>query len=687
MDQNKRFCDELPEIIFECPQLDPEKGMAYCGDADDYIYALDTFEMSIDTKAEQLESCLAQEDIETYTLNVHSLKSTSSAIGATALSERARALEMAGKEGNMEIIRRDTPALLESYRALKPFLRRIVDRYEGKEEHAAAPLAVVEEERSRMLARALAEAERANMAKTAFLSNMSHEIRTPMNAIIGLDNIALRKEGLDEETREILTKIGASAKHLLSLINDILDISRIESGHARVKSEEFAFGSMIEQVNTMVESQCDDKGLEYVCCIRGSMDDYYVGDDMKLRQVIINILGNAVKYTPAPGRVTFNVEEIGRNEGKALVRFTVRDTGIGMDPEYLPKLFDPFSQEKEGSSNSYGSTGLGMTITKNIIGMMGGQIGVQSEKGKGTEFVITIPLGISDRTVEGVCFDPEGVRILVVDDDATACEHARMVLKRIGVIAETAESGREALTLLEKQRSLRQPYRIVLTDWRMPEMDGIELAREIRDRYGEEELTIILTTYNWDGIMEKALDAGVDAFLAKPLFAGSIRQELGDIMTKTGEHHRCKTRKASLEGRRILLAEDMEINAQIMKQILHMKGIEADLASNGKEAVALYEKNAAGTYDAILMDIRMPGMGGLEATGRIRAMERRDAKTIPIIALTANAFDDDVRQSLDAGMDAHLSKPVEPDALFMLLEKLIRDDRQEDTDETHTAGR
>ncbi|SEL37154.1 PAS domain S-box-containing protein [Butyrivibrio sp. ob235] len=664
---------KLPKIAFDYPELDPAKGIEYCGDAEDYIYALETYEMSVDAKAEQIENNLKDNDMDAYVLNVHSLKSTSSAIGAVSMFEKAKALEMAGKDKDFATIQRDTPFLIKEYKELKAIIHRIIQNYEANDETAAKPLDVVEEARSQMLAKALEEAEHANMAKTAFLSNMSHEIRTPMNAIIGLDNIALKNPDIDSETRDILVKIGASAKHLLSLINDILDISRVESGKAKLKNEEFSFGNMLEQINTMTESQCKDKGLVFDCLVKGHMDDFYVGDEMKMKQVVINVLGNAVKYTPAPGKVTFTVEETERTDERAVVRFVIKDTGVGMDADYIPKIFEPFSQEKEGTSNQYGSTGLGMAITKNIVDMMCGQIGVQSEKGKGSEFTITIPLGISKKEIGEAGFDPTTLTTLIVDDDATACEHAKMVLARIGIEADYVLSGKEALTAMEKKESLKSPYKLVLVDWRMPQMDGVELTRAIRKRYGDDDITVILTTYNWDDIMEEALDAGVDAFMAKPLFAGSIQQELKKIVEGSREKSRGDAHKASLTGRKILLAEDMNINAQIMKQILKMKEISADVATNGEEAVKLFEGSDVSHYDAILMDIRMPVMNGLEATKAIRALGREDAAKIPIIALTANAFDEDVQLSLDAGMNAHLSKPIEPDALFGTLEKLITD--------------
>ncbi|MBQ9210561.1 MAG: response regulator [Clostridia bacterium] len=388
---------------------------------------------------------------------------------------------------------------------------------------------------------ALEAATQANVAKTAFLSSMSHEIRTPMNAIIGLDNIALAEPGLTDTARDHLEKIGASARHLLGLINDILDMSRIESGRMALKNEEFRFADMLAEINTMMGSQCREKGLIYEHEALGAIDDYYIGDVMKIKQVLINILGNAVKFTPVGGKVTFRAEKTGAQRGQADFRFTVQDTGIGMEAEYLPRIFDPFSQERESMGNRYGSTGLGLAITKSIVEIMNGTIQVQSRKGEGSQFTVTIALTESDRPKEA---PPE---------EATA-----------------------------------------------------------------------------------------------------------------------ETPEADLSGRRILLAEDIFINAEIMKQLLSMREAQVDHAENGKIALEMFENSPEGTYDAVLMDIRMPEMDGIEATRAIRALPRGDAREIPIIALTANAFDEDVQQTLRAGMDAHLSKPVEPDQVYDTLSRLIR---------------
>ena len=398
------------------------------------------------------------------------------------------------------------------------------------------------------LAEALTVAEDASRAKTAFLSNMSHEIRTPMNAIIGLDTLALHDAGLSEQTRDYLEKIGASARHLLGLINDILDMSRIESGRVILHKEEFSLGAVLEEINTMVMSQCSDKGLHYECRVLSEMDDWYVGDATKLKEVLINILSNAIKFTEAPGSVTMTVRRTAQFEDQSTLCFRVQDTGIGMDQDFLPKIFDPFSQEDGSTKNKYGSTGLGMAITKNIVEMMNGTISVESEKGVGTAFTVFVTLKNS--------------------------EHEEA--------APAAAPGQETASA-----------------------------------------------------------------------SGGDEQ------------------RPTLAGRRILLAEDIEINAEIMMDVLSMEEIEADHAENGRVAVEMFSASTPGSYSAILMDIRMPEMDGLEAAAAIRALDRPDAKKIPIIALTANAFDEDVQRSLQAGMNAHLSKPVEPDHLYRTLEDLI----------------
>ena len=527
--------------------------------------------------------------------------------------------------------------------------------------------------KNRALKEALAAAEQASKAKTAFLSNMSHEIRTPMNAIIGLNNIAMNDPTASDRVREYLTKIGASAQHLLGIINDILDMSRIESGRMVIKHGEFSFAKALEQVNTIIGGQCRDKGLHYECRTTGKIDDYYVGDGMKLRQVMINILGNAVKFTPEGGSVTFLIEEGPRFDRNATLKFIVQDTGIGMSREYLPKIFDAFSQEDSSSTNKYGSTGLGMPITRSIVELMNGHIEVESEKGVGTTFTVTVTLGESNRRsgrLDEDGFKPDELSVLVIDDDPIALEHAQIVLGQVGVSCETVSSGAEALDLIRLRHARRESYNLVLVDWRMPEMDGVETSRHIREIVGNETPIIILTSFNWDDIADEARAAGVDTFVPKPLFAGNVLDEFREAFKRKNEA--LAVNRASLEGRHVLLAEDVAVNAEIMVMVLSMREIDVDVAENGRIAVERFASHPEGYYDAVLMDMRMPEMDGLEATKHIRAMDRADAKRVPIIALTANAFDEDVQRSLQAGLNAHLSKPVEPKALFDTLESLIQ---------------
>ncbi len=563
-------------------------------------------------------------------------------------------------------------------------VRRAEDRDDGTVHAVGLGLTVIDAEmretlaRNEALAEALVMADEANMAKTTFLSNMSHEIRTPMNAIIGLNTLALQDETLTDQTREYLTKMGASARHLLGLINDILDMSRIESGRIVLQREEFSLSVMLEQINTMVTSQCDDKGLTYECHILSKVDDFYIGDDMKLKEVLINILSNAIKFTDAPGNVNLSVERTAQFEGQSTLRFTISDTGIGMDEDFIPKIFDSFSQEDGTRKSKYGSTGLGMAITKNIVEMMNGTINVESQKGVGTTFVVAVTLldCEGNRLAHEDFIELSNLHVLVVDDDKITAEHTRMILDEVGVRTDTCANGEDALHMMELQHLKQSPYNLVLMDREMPGISGLESTRLLREHYGKEATVVILTAFTWDDIYEEALEAGIDGFLAKPIFASNLIEELVRITHHGKSALFQEKQQASLAGRRILLAEDMEINAEILMDLLEIEEIEADHAINGKVAVDMFDESAPGTYDAILMDVRMPVMDGLEAASAIRALERPDAQTIPIIALTANAFDEDVQQSLQAGMNAHLTKPIESEHLLQTLGELIYEAEQ-----------
>ena len=528
-------------------------------------------------------------------------------------------------------------------------------------------------ESQKNLRQALAASEQASRAKTSFLSSMSHEIRTPMNAIIGLDRIARKDPGLSPQVREYLEKIDGSAQHLLGLINGVLDVSRIESGRMTLSGEEFSFSEMLEQVNTIIGAQCQEKGLQYDCVMLNQTGEYFVGDEMKLKQVLINILGNAVKFTDAPGQVTFTIEQTAVFENQATLRFVVKDTGIGIDREYLPRIFDAFTQEDGAATNRYGGTGLGLTITKNIVELMNGTISVESTKGAGSTFTVQITLQRSGKKEPPVVeLNPAAYRVLIIDDDPVACEHARLVMDEVGITADFCLNGEDAVRQIGLRRAKQEPYNLILVDWKMPGMDGLTLTREIRKLYHGDAAVVILTAYNWEDIADEALAAGVDSFLSKPLFPATVVQQFAKVMQSRlagqGEVHR-----AELKGRHILMAEDMFINAEILQELLSMEEMESEHAENGQLAVEMFAASELGHFDAVLMDIRMPVMDGLDAARAIRALDRPDAKTVPIIALTANAFDEDVQRSLQAGMNAHLTKPVEPERLFDTLERLIPD--------------
>ena len=530
------------------------------------------------------------------------------------------------------------------------------------------------EEQSEALSVALKQAEEANKAKTVFLSNMSHEIRTPMNAIIGLNNIALNEQELSDKTKNYLNQIGTSADHLLNLINDILDMSRIESGHMTIKNEEFSFSKLIETINTMFSGQCQERNINYACHINSEVDDYYIGDNMKLRQVFINIIGNAVKFTGENGSIDFDIERKAHFDGKSTIEFKVKDTGIGISKEFLPHLFEPFAQEDTSNTSKYGSSGLGLAITKNIVEMMNGNIEVESEKGKGSTFTVTITL--DDVTNKKDAFNEEidlnKISALIVDDDEIACQNGKLVLGTSGIKSDLASSGKQAIEMVRKAHEENNPYNLILIDWQMPEMDGVETSKKIREIVGNESAIIILTAYKWDDVLEDALNSGVDSFVSKPLFVGNVIDEFKSVVRKRREILTDEI-KVDLNGRRVLIAEDIQINAEIIEMLLKSKGIESEIAENGKIAVEMFENNPVNYYDAILMDVRMPEMDGLTATKVIRNMGKEDSLSIPIIALTANAFDEDVQRSLQAGMDAHLSKPVQPEFLFKTLQEYIKD--------------
>lgn len=521
---------------------------------------------------------------------------------------------------------------------------------------------------------ALDMARQASIAKSEFLSRMSHEIRTPMNAIIGLDTIALQDKGISLVTEDRLKKIGISARFLLSLINDILDMSRIESGKMLLKQAEFNFHQLIDNINAIIHPQCRESGIEYECVINGFVEERYLGDETKLQQILLNILGNAVKFTPKGGKIHLMIEQIFHDQTNARLRFTIADTGRGIDATFLPHIFDTFSQEETGTTSTYGGTGLGLAISKHLVELMDGTIDVHSIKNMGTDFKVELALGLPEQSVRWNMLLPvaggEKLKTLIVDDDVIVCQHTKIVLNEAGFNAEWVDCGAAAVSQVEQHHKADNDYDLVLVDWKMPDMDGIETARQIRKIVGPDITIIILTAYDWSDIVDRAREAGVNHFVRKPVFASTVLQAYHEARSQEQPPTEQNV-TYDFSGLRLLLAEDNQINAEIARTLLEMVGFTVDVAGNGVEAIQAFTNSDPGTYSAILMDIRMPLMDGLEAAKIIRSIRKKDAATIPIIAMSANAFDEDVQKSLASGMNAHLTKPVEAQLMYETLKQLI----------------
>ncbi|MBQ6389855.1 MAG: response regulator [Mogibacterium sp.] len=502
------------------------------------------------------------------------------------------------------------------------------------------------------------EAESANKAKTDFLSTMSHDIRTPMNAIIGLTTIAEKNLGDVEMTGENLRKISLASNHLLTLINDILDISKVESGKLKLSPLTFSIVETVENLVTVSQPMIKEKNIEFSFNINQIEKEYLYTDQLRLNQIYINILSNAIKYTEPGGRVSVDLHQ-DKSDKPGCIRLTyvVTDTGIGMSPEFMANMYQPFSRQIDSRVNSVQGTGLGLAITKQMVELLDGTIECQSEQGKGTTFTVVLDIPEADRQREDMQL--ESIDVLIVDDDETMLQTTVDILESLGASAEQAHNGLEALGMIEHRHLAGRDYDAIIIDWRMPEIDGLETIRRIRAEIDADIPILLISAYDWSDIEDKAKAAGANAFVSKPLFRSTLYDKINDLIGKESQSIEPEDDYSDLQGLRILVAEDNDINWEIISTILSMYGIATDRAENGRVCVDMMRTAAEGSYELIFMDVQMPEMNGLDATRAIRKLEDPWAASIPIIAMTADAFSENVMECLDAGMNGHIAKPVD----------------------------
>lgn len=524
-----------------------------------------------------------------------------------------------------------------------------------------------------MVQDAYAYAESANVAKTEFLSRMSHDIRTPLNAIIGMTAIAGTQIDNQDRVQECLNKITVASKHLLMLINEVLDMSKIESGKLELQEDAFNLADLIDNMITMVLPQMKQYNHELQVNVINLKHEQVIGDSLRLQQAFINLLTNAMKYTPAGGDITINIKErLLENKAYGEYEFTFEDNGIGMTEDFQKVMFDPFTRAEDSRISKVTGTGLGMTITRNLIRMMDGDIHVESQVDQGTKFTVTIHLKLQNHDEE-LIQELIDLPVLIVDDDAITCESACITLMDIGMLGDWCTSGREAVKKVIERHETGQAYFAVILDWKMPDMDGIATARAIREAVGKDIPIILISAYDWSDIEQKAREAGINGFITKPLFKSRLINSFKEFLNKEQEDLKKMDTvfdsTVDFSGKTVLLVEDNELNAEIVREVLKMSGTQVEWVKNGKEAVEKVLCSEDGYYDMIFMDIQMPVMDGYQATKAIRASGRNDAQTIPIVAMTANAFIEDISRAKKAGMTEYVTKPVD----FVQLEQIMRE--------------
>ena len=522
---------------------------------------------------------------------------------------------------------------------------------------------------------ALAIAKTANESKSVFLSNMSHDIRTPMNAIVGFAALLQRDAGNPEKVREYTRKITSSSQHLLGLINDVLDMSKIESGKTTLNLSVVSLAELVEELGAMMQPQAKAKHQQFKIDVYDIYNEEILGDRLRINQILINILSNAIKYTPEGGRIDMVVRQMPQNtKNYARFHFEIRDNGIGMSQEYLETIFQPFTRESTKKTSEIQGTGLGMAITKNLVELMGGTIEVESQRDKGTTFRVDLELRVKEQDVDPDFWKKHGVtKMLIVDDEEEICIGIQNVMADTGVQISYALGGQPAVSMAQKAQSEGMGYDLVMIDWQMPDISGIETARRIRRIVPSHVPVMILTAYDISRIEQEGTEAGIDGFLQKPFFLSNFRLMLDHLKSDhTEEKEAVQEQDNILAGKNILAAEDNELNAEILTELLEMAGASCQVAGNGREALEMFEGAESGQYDLILMDVQMPVMDGYEATRAIRGCRHPQAKTIPIIAMTANAFSEDVKDALDAGMDEHVAKPIDMERLKSVIKDIIK---------------
>ena len=502
------------------------------------------------------------------------------------------------------------------------------------------------------------KAESANKAKTDFLSTMSHDIRTPMNAIIGLTTLAEKNPGDVESTKESLRKISLASNHLLTLINDILDISKVESGKLKLSPLTFSIVETVENLVNISQPMIKEKNIEFCFHINQFEKEYLYTDQLRLNQIFINILSNAIKYTEPGGRVSVDLrEEHSDVTGCIKLIYVVSDTGIGMSPEFMENMYKPFSRQVDSRVNSIQGTGLGLAITKQMVDLIGGTIDCQSEQGKGTTFTVTLDIPVADRQREDMKLEP--IDVLIVDDDETMLQTATDTLTSLGANVEQANNGLEALGMIEHRHLSGRDYTVIIIDWKMPDIDGLETIKRIRSEIDSQTPILLISAYDWSDIEDKARAAGANGFVSKPLFRSTLYDKINGLIGKESGSVEPEDDYSDLNGINILVAEDNDINWEIISAMLAMFGITTERAENGRVCVDMLSKAEEGSYELIFMDVQMPEMNGLDATRTIRKLENPWAASIPIVAMTADAFSENIMECLDVGMNGHIAKPVD----------------------------